>query len=104
MEQVVKAMRLASRESKAAALGLPGAAPLPPITNIVFMGMGEPLHNLPAVMAAVDILCDGVGLQFSHNKVRSRRGLPYSQAHPTYSTTIRKLRTAALGLHACLLG
>ena len=71
MEQVVEAMRLASRESKAAALGLPGAAPLPPITNIVFMGMGEPLHNLPAVMSAVDILCDGTGLQFSHNKVRA---------------------------------
>jgi len=62
-------MRLASRESEAAALGLPGAAPLPPITNIVFMGMGEPLHNLSAVMSAVDILCDGHGLQFSHNKV-----------------------------------
>ncbi len=62
-------MRLASRESEAAALGLPGAAPLPPITNIVFMGMGEPLHNLSAVLSAVDILCDGTGLQFSHNKV-----------------------------------
>ena len=69
MEQVVEAMRLASRESEAAALGLPGAAPLPPITNIVFMGMGEPLHNLSAVLSAVDILCDGTGLQFSHNKV-----------------------------------
>ena len=70
MEQVIEAMRMASRESKAAALGVPGAAPLPPITNIVFMGMGEPLHNLSAVMSAVDILCDSTGLQFSHNKVR----------------------------------
>lgn len=69
VEQVVEALRLASRESKAAALGLPGAAPLPPITNIVFMGMGEPLHNLSAVMSAVEILCDSTGLQFSHNKV-----------------------------------
>ena len=69
VEQVVEALRLASRESKAAALGLPGAAPLPPITNIVFMGMGEPLHNLSAVISAVDILCDNTGLQFSHNKV-----------------------------------
>ena len=65
-------MRLASQESKAAALGLQGAAPLPPITNIVFMGMGEPLHNLSAVMSAVDILCDNTGLQFSHNKVEYR--------------------------------
>lgn len=69
VEQVVEALRLASRESNEAALGLPGAAPLPPITNIVFMGMGEPLHNLSAVMSAVDILCDNTGLQFSHNKV-----------------------------------
>lgn len=28
----------------------------PPITNIVFMGMGEPLHNAPAVFAAIDTL------------------------------------------------
>ena len=73
VEQVVEAMRLASTEFEAAALGLPGAAPLPPITNIVFMGMGEPLHNLSAVMSAVDILCDGTGLQFSHNKVGNFR-------------------------------
>ncbi|KAL3159059.1 hypothetical protein ABBQ32_011057 [Trebouxia sp. C0010 RCD-2024] len=69
VEQVIEALRLASQESKAAALGLQGAAPLPPLTNIVFMGMGEPLHNLSAVMSAVDILCDNTGLQFSHNKV-----------------------------------
>ena len=35
------------------------------------MGMGEPLHNLAAVMSVVDILCDPTGLQFSHNKVHS---------------------------------
>ena len=69
VEQVIEALRLTSQESKAAALGLPGAKPMPPITNIVFMGMGEPLHNLPAVMSAVEILCDPTGLQFSHNKV-----------------------------------
>ncbi len=30
--------------------------------NIVFMGMGEPLHNYDATMAAVRILADGQGL------------------------------------------
>ena len=85
VEQVIEALRLASRESKAAAMGLEGAAPLPPITNIVFMGMGEPLHNLSAVMSAVDILCDNTGLQFSHNKV--------SHAHMTRAaSTIRPAR------------
>jgi adenine C2-methylase RlmN of 23S rRNA A2503 and tRNA A37 len=39
------------------------------ITNVVFMGMGEPLHNYDAVMAAVDIMCQPLGLHMSHNKV-----------------------------------
>ena len=64
VEQVIEALRLAARESKLAAEGSPEAAPLPPITNIVFMGMGEPLHNLSADMSAVNILCDTNGLQF----------------------------------------
>lgn len=39
------------------------------ITNVVFMGMGEPLHNYEAVMAAVDVMCHPLGLHMSHNKV-----------------------------------
>ena len=39
------------------------------VTNVVFMGMGEPLHNIEAVLAAVDILVDPRGLAFSRNKV-----------------------------------
>eukprot|EP00775_Hariotina_reticulata_P001248 gene1248-1588_t len=39
------------------------------ITNVVFMGMGEPLHNFESVMAAVDIMCHPLGLHMSHNKV-----------------------------------
>lgn len=35
------------------------------------MGMGEPLANLTAVLAAVNILCHPQGLQLSHKKVRS---------------------------------
>ncbi len=34
------------------------AGPEAPITNVVFMGMGEPLLNLPAVLAAIELLVD----------------------------------------------
>ena len=40
-----------------------------PVRNIVFMGMGEPLANLSAVIAAVKILTDPDGFQFSTRKV-----------------------------------
>jgi len=30
--------------------------------TLVFMGMGEPLHNLPSVLGAVRVLCDPAGL------------------------------------------
>ena len=40
-----------------------------PITNIVFMGMGEPLHNLDNVSKACQILLDECGLNFSKRKV-----------------------------------
>lgn len=38
------------------------------ITNVVFMGMGEPLHNADAVINAVDILCEPRGMALSHNR------------------------------------
>ena len=53
VEQVVNARRLAGDD----------------VTNVVFMGMGEPLHNADAVLAAVDILLDNKGMAFSRNKV-----------------------------------
>ena len=40
-----------------------------PPTNIVFMGMGEPLLNYENVMAAADILSDPEGLGFSRKKI-----------------------------------
>jgi len=40
-----------------------------PVRNIVFMGMGEPLANLAAVVPAVQILTDPDGFQFSNRKV-----------------------------------
>ncbi|MBN1945420.1 MAG: 23S rRNA (adenine(2503)-C(2))-methyltransferase RlmN [Bradymonadales bacterium] len=39
------------------------------ISNIVFMGMGEPLNNLDHVIAAIRLITDDRGLNFSHRKV-----------------------------------
>jgi len=40
------------------------ARPGEPLTNYVFMGSGEPTHNLPAVLAAIDTMThpDGLGI------------------------------------------
>ncbi|ROR01473.1 23S rRNA (adenine(2503)-C(2))-methyltransferase RlmN [Desulfosoma caldarium] len=43
--------------------------PKPRITNIVFMGMGEPLANEEAVRRALTILLAPEGLGFSHRRV-----------------------------------
>jgi len=40
-----------------------------PITNVVFMGQGEPLYNWRNVAAAVEILTDPKGLGLGHSKV-----------------------------------
>ncbi|MGE0765786.1 MAG: 23S rRNA (adenine(2503)-C(2))-methyltransferase RlmN [Hyphomicrobiaceae bacterium] len=57
----------------------PGAAPpddggrLPlaerKITNIVLMGMGEPLYNFESVRAAIEVAADGDGLAFSKRRI-----------------------------------
>lgn len=41
----------------------------PKITNIVFMGMGEPLDNLENTMKAIEILGYPEGFQFSHRRI-----------------------------------
>jgi len=46
--------------------GLPGPRPL---TNLVFMGMGEPLHNYENLKAALDVLLAEEGPNFSHRHV-----------------------------------
>ncbi|CAI9092902.1 OLC1v1028260C1 [Oldenlandia corymbosa var. corymbosa] len=56
VEQAVLARRLLSSEVGA-------------ITNVVFMGMGEPLHNIENVMKAAEIMVDEQGLHFSPRKV-----------------------------------
>ena len=39
------------------------------ISNLVFMGMGEPMNNLDAVLTAVDILCEDLGANFSPRRI-----------------------------------
>lgn len=56
VEQVVAARNFAAEKGET-------------ISNIVFMGMGEPLHNLENVMKACEILTDEAGMDFSRRKV-----------------------------------
>ncbi len=39
------------------------------LTNIVLMGMGEPLHNYPATLKAVTNMIDPDGMNLSHRKI-----------------------------------
>jgi len=39
------------------------------ITNIVFMGMGEPLQNLPGVLRAIEVLMSPFGFDFGKRKI-----------------------------------
>src|SRR6266404_7654214 len=48
------------------ALGLPGERPL---TNLVYMGMGEPLHNYAQVMRSLELLLHEEGANFSHRHI-----------------------------------
>ncbi len=63
-----------ARELRAApwaAVGLPGSRPIEHITNIVLMGMGEPLHNYTNVLQALRILnsAEGFNLGARHMTV-----------------------------------
>jgi 23S rRNA (adenine2503-C2)-methyltransferase len=58
--------------------GAQGAAPRDPllpaegsrlVSNIVFMGMGEPLYNREAVRDAIDIMADGEGLALGRRRI-----------------------------------
>jgi len=39
------------------------------MTNVVFMGMGEPLYNTDEVAKAIDIICDVEGLSFGRRRI-----------------------------------
>jgi 23S rRNA (adenine2503-C2)-methyltransferase len=40
-----------------------------PVTNVVYMGMGEPLHNYDAVLTSLRILTDAHGLAFAPRRI-----------------------------------
>src|SRR5579883_2778939 len=72
--EIVAQVLYCARELRAApwtAAGLPGSTPIDRITNIVLMGMGEPLHNYENVMQALRILnsADGFNLGARHMTV-----------------------------------
>lgn len=45
------------------------AQKLPPLTNLVFMGMGEPLANLDRVLDAISLFTEQRGLDFSNRRI-----------------------------------
>jgi 23S rRNA (adenine2503-C2)-methyltransferase len=104
VEQVVSARRFQFEQTCLDSLQLDGHDSLlkaknkftTTINNIVFMGMGEPLHNLPGILPAIDILLDHHGLHFSHNKVTvSTVGLI-----PEMKTLLKSCRASlAVSLH-----
>jgi 23S rRNA (adenine2503-C2)-methyltransferase len=50
-------------------LGIANLDPQRPLTNLVYMGMGEPLHNYRNVKASLDLLLHEDGANFSHRHV-----------------------------------
>jgi 23S rRNA (adenine2503-C2)-methyltransferase len=60
--EIIGQVVLASRE-------LGRVAGRPPVTNVVFMGMGEPLANFRAVVQACQVLTDDFGFQLSRRRV-----------------------------------
>jgi 23S rRNA (adenine2503-C2)-methyltransferase len=48
---------------------LPSGEGVRAVSNIVFMGMGEPLFNVDNVGAAIDVLSDGDGLSVSKRRI-----------------------------------
>src|SRR5713101_7301698 len=46
-----------------------GVDPQRPLTNLVYMGMGEPLHNYVNVKRSLDLLLHPEGANFSHRHV-----------------------------------
>jgi 23S rRNA (adenine2503-C2)-methyltransferase len=67
------------------------------LTNIVFMGMGEPLYNLENVAAALDIISDNEGIAISRRRITVSTSGVVPQLHALGETTGAML---AISLHA----
>lgn len=67
------------------------------ITNVVMMGMGEPLLNFDAVMAAVDMMCDDYAYALSKRRVTiSTAGVVPAMERLVHETDV----ALAVSLHA----
>ena len=67
------------------------------VTNVVMMGMGEPLLNFDAVIAAVDMMCDDYGYALSKRRVTiSTAGVVPAMEKLEQSTDV----ALAVSLHA----
>lgn len=82
----------------------------PKLTNLVYMGMGEPLHNYDAVVKSIEIATSNDGLQFSHRKItvstagllpQMERLLAETQVHLAVSlhATTESQRTALMPIN-----
>jgi 23S rRNA (adenine2503-C2)-methyltransferase len=67
------------------------------LTNIVFMGMGEPLYNLDHVADAIDIIADGEGIAISRRRITVSTSGVVPELGPLGTRTNAAL---AISLHA----
>jgi 23S rRNA (adenine2503-C2)-methyltransferase len=67
------------------------------LTNIVFMGMGEPLYNLENVATALDVISDNEGIAISRRRITVSTSGVVPQLHALGETTGAML---AISLHA----
>jgi len=64
-----RALRKKNEKPARRGLGGDGSNPAARLTNVVFMGMGEPFANYKQVMKAVDILTDPKGFNFGARRI-----------------------------------
>ena len=76
------------------------------LTNIVYMGMGEPLLNLPEVLTSIAVLADPAGLDFSTRRITISTagwvpGLQQLARTPDFAGPASFAGNLAISLHAC---
>ncbi len=91
---------LRTMEAEPGVWGLEGRPRTQWLTNIVYMGMGEPLLNLEAVLQSVAVLADPAGLDFSTRRITISTagwvpGLRALAGTPDFAGNL------AISLHAC---
>ena len=67
------------------------------LSNVVFMGMGEPLYNLDHVVAAMDVISDGEGIALSRRRITVSTSGVVPELEPLGRRTQAML---AISLHA----